>query len=198
MGQELYKKMYSVKELYVALYKGFRTMKYMRKNKKSNAMTKELNERIMLAVTEVNGCEVCSYAHTKMALELGMPIEEIQTLLSGNTENIPADEAIAILFAQHYADTRGNPSSDSWKRVVDAYGMPKALGILGTIRIIMIGNVSGIALSAFRSRLKGNPIKKSNLFYEISMLLATLIFLPFAFIHGLVSDLFKIPVIRFS
>ncbi|MFC0273464.1 carboxymuconolactone decarboxylase family protein [Metabacillus herbersteinensis] len=32
----------------------------------------------MLAVTEVNGCEFCSYSHTKIALEQGMSQEEIK------------------------------------------------------------------------------------------------------------------------
>ncbi|WP_378936781.1 carboxymuconolactone decarboxylase family protein [Metabacillus herbersteinensis] len=78
MGQELYKKIYNVKEFYVALYKGLRTFKYMKKNKKTNEMTPHLIERIMLAVTEVNGCEFCSYSHTKIALEQGMSQEEIK------------------------------------------------------------------------------------------------------------------------
>lgn len=106
MGQEFYKKIYSLKEFYITLYKGLRTIKYMIKNKKSKQLNPDLTERIMLAVTEVNGCEVCSYSHTKMALEQGMSNEEIQMLLTGNTESIPGEEAIAIFFAQHYADTR--------------------------------------------------------------------------------------------
>ena len=194
MAKEFYKKIYSVQELYVALYKGLRTMKYMLKNKKSKELTPDFIERIMLAVTEVNGCEVCSYAHTKIALEHGMSNEEIQLLLSGNTGMIPDDEATAILFAQHYADTRGNPTSDAWQRVVEVYGISKAMGILGAVRTIMIGNVSGIAFSAFLSRLRGKPIKKSNFLYEISMMLACIIFLPIAFIHGLISNILKMPV----
>jgi len=198
MGQEFYKKIYTLEEFYITLYKGLRTIKYMIENKKSKQLDPNFTERLMLAVTEVNGCEVCSYAHTKMALEQGMSNEEIQMLLSGNTENISSEEATAIYFAQHYADTRGNPTSDSWQRVVKVYGITKALGILGAIRMIMIGNVHGIALSAFRSRLRGKPIKKSNLFYEISMILSIIIFLPAAFIHGLFSNILRIPIISFK
>ena len=195
MGQKFYKKIYSIQELYVALYKGLRTIKYMIRNKKSKQSSPEFIERIMLAVTEVNGCEICSYGHTKLALEQGMSNKEIQMILSGNIEGIPSEEASAIFFAQHYADKRGNPTSDAWKRILEVYGKTKALGILGAIRMIMIGNIYGIALSAFRSRLRGKPIKKSNLFYEISMILSIIILLPVAFIHGLISDIFKIPII---
>ena len=63
--------------------------------------------------------------------------------------------------------------------------------------MIMIGNVYGIALSAFRSRLRKKPIKKSNLFYEISMILSIIIFLPIAFVHGLVSNVLRIPISSF-
>lgn len=198
MGEEFYKKIYSLNEFYVTLYKGLRTIKYMKKSKKENQVNPDFIERIMLAVTEVNGCEVCSYAHTKMALEKGMSNEEIQMILSGNTESIPGEEATAIFFAQHYADTRGNPSKDSWQRVVETYGATKALGILGAIRMIMVGNVYGIALSAFRSRLRGKPIKKSSLIYEIKLILSMIIFLPAAMIHSLILDLLRTKIIKFE
>lgn len=195
MGQEFYKKIYSVREFYIALYKGFRTMPSMIKAKKNKEMSMEFRERIMLAVTEVNGCEVCSYAHTKLALEQGMSKEEIQLLLSGGKDHVPEEEAPALFFAQHYADMRGNPSKESWQQIVHTYGDTKAFGILGAIRAIMIGNVYGIPLSAFRSRLRGKPIQKSNLVYELTMIGSILLFLPIALVHSFLSDLFRVPLI---
>ncbi|MFC3017960.1 carboxymuconolactone decarboxylase family protein [Virgibacillus litoralis] len=170
----------------------------MVKNKKNKTLTAEFSERIMLAVTEVNGCEVCSYAHTKIALEKGLSNKEIQMLLSGNVERVSPDEVVAIAFSQHYADTKGNPTRDSWNRLVDVYGTTKALEILTSIRTIMLGNVYGIPLGAFRSRLKGKLIKESNLLYEISMILSIFIFLPISFIHSLISSLLRTPVIQFK
>lgn len=195
MGQEFYKKMYSPAELYSALYKGFRTMKYMKKSREGHLLTEDFIERIMLVVTEVNGCELCTYAHTKAALEQGMSDEEIQQILSGDINGITKEESVAIFFAQHYADTKGNPSKESWQRVVDEYGESKALGILGAIRMIMIGNIAGIPASAFKSRLKGKPIKKSSLFYEIIMLLCTVIFIPIALLHSLAANIFRVAII---
>ncbi|MFC0273465.1 hypothetical protein ACFFIX_18880 [Metabacillus herbersteinensis] len=52
-------------------------------------------------------------------------------LLSGITEGISDHEMTAIVFAQHYADTRGNPSMEAWNRTVEAYGTEKALGDIG-------------------------------------------------------------------
>lgn len=191
MGTEFYNRFYKPAEFYTALYKGIRTIKYMKRSKKNGEINEEFQERIMLAVTQVNGCELCSFAHTKMALENGMSNDEIQNILSGDMSDISKEEAVAVFFAQHYADMRGNPSAESWQRLVEEYGQEKALGILGAIRMIMIGNVAGIALSAFKSRLKGKPIKKSSLSYEILMLLSGLVFIPTAIIHGKCLDLFK-------
>jgi AhpD family alkylhydroperoxidase len=193
---EFGKKLYSVKESYWISYKGIRTMKYMFKAKKNNELSPKFIERIMLAVTEVNDCAICSYAHTKKALESGMSSEEIQKMLSGIIEDVPDGEIAAVMFAQHYADTRGKPTMESWQRIVEIYGTSRAKGILGSIRTIMIGNTYGIAWSSFFNRLKGKPDPRSSLPYELSMILGTIL-VPISFIHALISDLFKKPIISF-
>jgi AhpD family alkylhydroperoxidase len=197
MAQEFYKKIYSVREFYSILYDGVRTMKYMIKAKKKNELSPEFIERIMLGVTEVNGCEVCSYAHTKMALEQGMTAEEIQKLLGGYADKIPVEEMPAYLFAQHYADRRGCPTEESWDRIVSLYGEDKAKGILGAVRAIMVGNAHGIAISAFMSRLKGKAVKKSSLLYELTMMLSIIVYLPLVLIQAMMDGLFKRPIITF-
>jgi AhpD family alkylhydroperoxidase len=190
------KKLYSVKESYWISYKGIRSMKYMFKARKNNELSQKFIERIMLAVTEVNDCAICSYAHTKRALESGMSGEEIQNMLAGIIEDVPDGEVAAVMFAQHYADTRGNPTMESWQRIVEIYGISRAKGILGSIRTIMIGNTYGIAWSSFFNRLKGKPDPRSSLRYEVSMILGTIL-VPISLIHALISDLFKKPVIIF-
>ena len=65
-------------------------------------------ESISLAVTQVNGCKLCSYAHAKNALKAGMTEEEVEFLLSGGFDNAPKEQLEALLFAQHYAETKGN------------------------------------------------------------------------------------------
>lgn len=196
MEQEGYKKTYSFKEFYRILYDFLRTKKYLDKAKKNKVLSHQFIERIMLAVTEVNGCEVCSYAHTKWALEAGMSNEEIQQLLSGVSDGIPAKEMSAILFAQHYADTKGKPAEDAWERIAEVYGTT-AIGILGAVREIMFGNVYGMTVSAFLSRLKGKPYKKSNPFKEAGMILSLVIYFPVAFIHAVLAGLLKKPIISF-
>jgi len=191
------KKLYSLKESYWIFYKGLVTMKYMARAKKRNELSSEFIERIMMAVTEVNGCEICSYAHTKMALEIGMSSQEIKNMLAGIIDGVPPDEIAGIMFAQHYADSRGHPSKEAWERIVETYRISKAKGILGAIRIIMIGNTFGIPFSSFFNRFKGKPDKRSSLPYEISMIISCIAFIPFVLIHALISVLFRVPVIKF-
>ncbi|WP_324292085.1 carboxymuconolactone decarboxylase family protein [uncultured Sphaerochaeta sp.] len=160
-------------------------------------MNTEFMERIMLAVTEVNGCPLCSYAHTNLALESGMSNEEIQKLLSGDLEKIPLKELPAILFSQHYAESRGKPNLESWNRIVEIYGNQLALGILGAIRMIMMGNAFGIVLSSLQGRFKRNSNDQNPLFYELGMLLLFLPFLLISIPHRVISFIVKRPIISF-
>jgi len=130
-----------------------------------------------------------------MALEQGMSKDEIQKILSGNMEDITKDETVGVFYAQHYADKRGNSSEEAWQSVIEEYGIEKALGILGSVRVIMIGNIIGIPFSALINRFKGTLIKQSSFIYEIGMILISIVFIPIAFIHGLFSNLFRISII---
>ncbi len=185
MKIETERKLYSLKETYIITYRAFRSFRDLLYAKRQQLLTKQFTERLMLAVTEVNGCEVCSYAHSKMALESGMDNTEIENMLAGINDHAPSDELPAIMFAQHYADYRGQPSLESWERIVKLYGLSKAKGILASIRMIMVGNVYGIAWSSFIHRFKGKADQRSNLAYELSIISSTFIFIPLAFIHSL-------------
>jgi len=46
----------------------------MREAGKAGRVSCEFSERIMMAVTEVNGCLYCSYFHTQVALKAGMDL----------------------------------------------------------------------------------------------------------------------------
>jgi len=197
MGKDFGKKLYSLKESYDITYCAFLSLPKFIYAKRHEILSQHLIERIMLAVTEVNGCDVCSYAHTKMALESGMKNEEIKNMLSGIMDDVPSDEIPAVIFAQHYADSRGHPSKESWERTLKIYGIAKAKGILGAIRMIMWGNAYGIAWSSFLNRFKGKANNRSNLIYELGMVINTIIYLPIALFQALLAKFFKVPIIRF-
>jgi AhpD family alkylhydroperoxidase len=198
MERRFFKKFYSVPELYVILVRGLRTMPFLAKSRSTGGLSSGFTERIMLAVTEVNGCEVCSYAHTRMALERGMSMDEIRKLLTGDTGSVPSAEAVGIVFAQHYADTRGNPTGESWRRLLEVYGEATSLGILGASRVMMIGNAYGIAWSAFVNRLRGELVAKSSLRTELAMLLSIVFLFPVSLVHAAVAALLRRPIIQFD
>ena len=194
------RKLYSLGEFYKIYYLAFLSIYDFVYDKKKEILDEHFIERIMLSVTEVNGCPFCSFAHTKMALEAGMSNEEIQNMLAGVSDDVPEEEMSAVVFSQHYAETRWYPSKETWERIVEIYGLQKAKGILGAIRIMMFGNAAGIAWGSFVNRFKKEKEtdERSGLIYEIGIIIGTIIYLPIAFIHVLLAKLFRIPTIKFK
>lgn len=193
-----FKRKFSFWEMYKSIVFVPRAIEKMRGNKKSNLVDKDFVERLQLAVTEVNGCAACSYQHTKMALQMGMSNEEISSFLSGEDSFIRRDEAKAILFAQHFADSRGYPKKYAYESIVKEYGDKKASIILSAVQVMIAGNMYGIPLSAYLSRRKGKPFKESTLFYEMGMLISGILCLPIAITHSLLRALMGFPNERFD
>ena len=193
-----FKRKFSLWEMYRSIVYVPRAMSKMIGNKKSKLVDPHFVERLQLAVTEVNGCAACSYQHTKMALQQGMSNEEISSFLSGGDNFIKPEEAKAIMFAQHFADSRGYPKEYAYNSIVEEYGEERARIILSAAQIMIAGNMYGIPFSAFQSRLKGKPFTDSSLFYELGMMIAGIICLPFAIIHGFLRALIGLPNERFD
>lgn len=197
MAHGFYARIYSLGECYRILREGMRSMPALLAARRRGLLGRDFTERLMLAVTEVNGCEVCSWAHTRMALAQGMSADEIGALLGGDAGAVPADEAPALAFAQHYADARGRPDPAAWKRVLDTYGPARARGILGATRVMMIGNAFGIAWGAFARRLAGRPVARSTLLYELAMLAAVVVYPLPALLHAIMGRVLGLPLLRF-
>lgn len=188
-----FKRKFSLLEMYQAVvYLPWAIVKLIGNNRKK-LVDQKFIERMNLAVTEVNGCAACSYAHTKMALSQGMSKEEISDFLSGGNDFIKPEEAKAIIFAQHYADSRAYPKQYSYDSIVKEYGENKSEIIISAVQIMMVGNIYGIPLSAIISRFKGAPYKDSSLFYELSMLIVGVLYFPLALIHGTLKTIVGFP-----
>ena len=149
----------------------------VKKRRYFKKISKAFQNHIMLAVTEVNGCQACTWFHTKHAARMKLNEEDISSLLSGEIQNLPEEEHVALLFAQHYADTFGVYDLEEFTAVKEYYGEETAEGILASIRMIMLGNVNGIAFGSLKERIKGHPVKGSKLRYEILNLISV-IWLP--------------------
>lgn len=101
-------------------------------------------ERLMLVVTEVNGCRYCSYFHAQVALTSGITEPELRELLAGSIPaGAPAEELPALVYAQHWAERDAKPDGEAERRLREVYGDERAEAIHIVLRMIRIGNLLG-------------------------------------------------------
>lgn len=189
--------LYSLSEILLITCKALRALPFLKPDAKETFPV-TFRERVMLAVTKVNGCAMCSYAHTQMALESGLTNDEIKELLQGEFEQAPDEEIPALLFAQHYAFSRAKPSEESVKALYRQYGQDKANAILSAIRVMMMGNAYGIPFGSLHARFKKNSIYKdarSHLGYELGVILILFPCLIIGTGYTLCENLLRKPLI---
>ena len=97
-------------------------------------------ERLMLAVTQVNGCRLCSFAHSREAVKQGVSRHEIDRIMGAEFGDCPEEEVPALLYAQHWADTEGRPDDEARAKLVETYGEAAAEDIDLILRAIRAGN----------------------------------------------------------
>ena len=159
-------RVFSIKEQFHNIRQASSAFIRLRQLKKERIFTKDFKERIMLAVTEVNGCALCSFVHTKVALSSGMSKDEIAQLLQGVHKDVPQEEVVAILFAQHFASSFEQPDESAIERLISEYGIKKAEAILGFCYMITMTNGMGISMDHFGQRLRLKRNKESNILFE--------------------------------
>ncbi len=129
-------------------------MPEFRNTARNGHVNRAFAEKIMLAVTQVNDCRYCARYHTGLALKEGIPAAEIKRILSGEIDDFPEEEAVALAFAQHWAETSGHPDAKAEDRFRDYYGPQASTEILNWMRMIRFGNLAGNALDAILHRLR--------------------------------------------
>jgi AhpD family alkylhydroperoxidase len=150
-------------------------------------ISKQFMERIMLAVTEVNGCRYCSYFHTQVSLRAGLKKEEITRTLDGDFKDAPQEQLAALYFAQYYAESAGKPNLEALQCLKDAYGEKKAQVILAYIRAIMVGNAWGNSFDAIRLRIFGSRSSEISIRDELGVLFGPFLMIPFLFVRKIFS-----------
>jgi AhpD family alkylhydroperoxidase len=131
------------KELFSDLLFPIRNGRRLKQAKKQGLITEAFQERLMLAVTAVHGCRYCSYFHTKQALKSGITSQEISRLLSGDVDNCPEEEAVAVIYAQHWAESDARPNPEAYRKLLQTYGAKKTEAINLALRMIRLGNLLG-------------------------------------------------------
>ena len=157
-------------------FKELKKAKYFIKKFKSNnkdVMSPQFQEKIILAVCGVNSCVNCSYLHTKNALEQGVNDEEIRNLLKGELGDFPEQEAVALVYSQHWAESGGLPIVKAKEKMIEYYGKQKAEKIEALIQLVTVGNLISNTVEAY----KFNPNLTDS---RIIFLLTYIICLPIA------------------
>ena len=122
-----------------------------------------LREKIFLAVTSVNDCRYCRWGHSHWAMAHGVPMEEVNRILRHQAESLEAGnpaEAVAILFAQYYAEQLDQCDPESIENLRRYYRDAEVAEILAYVRLITLMNLTGNTVDAFLTGThgKGNGI----------------------------------------
>ena len=97
----------------------------------------------MLAVTAVNGCTYCTYAHARRALVEGLDEDEVRALKDGMVEDCPTNELPGLLYAQHWAETHGRPAVAARERLIAEYDEETVRAIELTLQTRADGELTG-------------------------------------------------------
>jgi AhpD family alkylhydroperoxidase len=133
----------NLRDVFSDLWFPIRNSSQLKEIARKKLISPAFRERLMLAVTAVDGCRYCSYFHTKQALKSGITAEEISNLLTKDVADCPQDEAVAVIYAQHWAESDAHPDPEAVKRLHQTYGDEKAEAIHLMLRMIRMGNLLG-------------------------------------------------------
>jgi AhpD family alkylhydroperoxidase len=147
------KRTYSLRELLADISFLTKNVRDVRRIMKEELISSTFRERLMLSVTSVYGCRYCCWAHTREALRSGIDQKEITSLLTGSVDNCPKEEAVALLYAQHWADYNASPDPEATMRLEQAYGAKKVKAINTILRMIRTGNLCGNSWDCFLYRI---------------------------------------------
>ena len=125
--------------------------------------SKTLREKVMLGVTAINDCRFCAWGHSHWATSQGIPLEEVNQILSHQDDSLKASdpaEAAAILFGQHYAEQLDEIDPESVKNLHNYFSPAQVREIVGYVYFITFTNLSGNTVDALLDRVrgKGRPI----------------------------------------
>jgi len=138
-----------------------------RESLRSGRIDKSFVEEIELIVSRVNGCRTCTYVHSANALQEGLSDKELEELLALDLGHFPAERAVAFAFAQHYAESGGQPDPAAERRFRDYYGPERSQDILAHLRFIQFSSVTGATIHALLDRFRGHAVPGSNLLTEL-------------------------------
>lgn len=149
--EEFQKKTFTRQSFPSDLSQFVRNLPRLARAKKADRVRIQFAEKIMLAVTAVNDCRYCTRYHTNLAVDVGVDKETVEQILENDVDAAVTDEELpALLFAQRYAETNGNPGQEALTNLREIYGPEKADDVLAFVRAIYFGNLLGNSYDAIK------------------------------------------------
>ncbi len=124
--------------------------------------------KMMLAVSAVNGCRYCIWFHGSLLLSKNVTAEEVLGILHPLPgQHASTEEAVALLFAYHYADTERAPAPEMAEQLREHFGSDIACDIIGHLDMIYFANLIGNTFDAFLDRLRGKRRASGGFLFEL-------------------------------
>jgi AhpD family alkylhydroperoxidase len=111
-------------------------------------------ERVNLAVSGVSECAYCSHLHARLALESGVPDDEVRAILGGDLEGCPVEEAPVLAYAVHWAESGGRPEAEARDRAVERAGESIVRRAEAVMATVYLGNMCSNAVEARRAGVR--------------------------------------------
>lgn len=155
----------------------FSRMRGLRKIPQEQKISPQFREKLMVAVSAVNQCAYCSYLHTRTALEQGISREEIDTIFKNDVSQFSEEDLPGILFAQHFAETKGNVSEEALKNIEEKYGTITTGQMLAFLQTVLFGNLCCNTYVSFKTNLLTRERRnRLRLVYLLSIPVARMIY----------------------
>ena len=142
-------------------------------------------ERLMLAVTQRERLPLLYvWAYQSRFFRLGCRRRILKIWQPGSWTTARKMRYPALLYAQHFAETKSKPDSEMNEHIIRIYGTEIHMAILAYLRMITMGNLLGNTFDAILSRFKGKPAPESSFINEIGVFLSMPFLFAAAFIHS--------------
>ena len=136
-------------------------------------------EELMLAVSELNHCRYCTWAHHEWAHMVGVSDDELAHVEQMDPTGFDRRKWLAISYVRALVSANFGPVDKALVREMKAKYTPVEIEEIEVVaRIMDIGNRGANTWDAFVSRLRGGPVAETTIFDELVMSGGFLITVP--------------------
>lgn len=107
-----------------------------------------LREKIMVAVSEVNACRACTWAHTRMAIQEGISDEELDQLQLPHGGDRRQRVALTYAIARAEAGAHMAPDPEIERALADTFTAAERRDIDAILRLIINANRTSNTIEA--------------------------------------------------